>query len=80
MLKYKSVDVQKMVDVFAEIVENRDNQTKVMDELKKLVDYPSNVIEKFLSCMEILEDKNESYLKENYWEIIGYITMRLNFS
>ena len=80
MLKYKSVDVQKMVDVFVEIVENRDNQTKVMDELKKLVDYPSNVIEKFLSCMEILEDKNESYLKENYWEIIGYITMRLNFS
>ncbi len=80
MLKYKSADVQKMVDVFAEIVENRDNQTKVMDELKKLVDYPSNVIEKFLSCMEILEDKNESYLKENYWEIIGYITMRLNFS
>ncbi len=80
MLKYKSTDVQKMIDVFAEIVENRDNQTKVMDELKKLVDYPSNVIEKFLSCMEILEDKNESYLKENYWEIIGYITMRLNFS
>jgi hypothetical protein len=80
MLKYKSADVQKMVDVFAEIVENRDNQIKVMDELKKLVDYPSNVIEKFLSCMEILEDKNESYLKENYWEIIGYITMRLNFS
>ena len=80
MLKYKSVDVQKMVDVFAEIVENRDNQTKIMDELKKLVDYPSNVIEKFLSCMEILEDKNESYLKENYWGIIGYITMRLNFS
>lgn len=80
MLKYKSSDVQKMVDVFAEISENRDNQTKVMDELKKLVDYPENVILEFLHCIEILNDKDESYLKENYWGIIGYITMRLNFS
>lgn len=80
MLKYKSADVQKMIDVFANIGENRDNQTKVMDELQKLVDYPANVLEKFLSCMEILNDKDESYLRENYWGIIGYITMRLNFS
>lgn len=80
MLKYKSSDVQKMIDIFASIGENRDNQAKVMDELQKLVDYPTNVIQKFLQCMEILNDKDESYLKENYWGIIGYITMRLNFS
>ena len=77
-LKYKSTDVEKMIDVFSEISENKDNRTKVMEELQKLINYPVNVLQEFLHCMEILEDKDENYLKENYWGIVGYITMRLN--
>jgi len=79
IMKYKSTDVQKMIDVFSNITENRDNHEFVMNELIKIVDYPVNVLQEFMHCMEILNDKDEDYLKENYWGIIGYITMRLNF-
>lgn len=79
-MKYKSTDVQKMIDVFAEITENKDNTEKVIQELKKIIDYPVDVLEKFLHCMELLEGKDEDYLKENYWGIVGYITMRLNLT
>ena len=78
-MKYKSTDIQKMIDVFAEITENRNNPEKVMQELRKLVNYPVKVLDEFLHCMEILDDKDENYLKENYWGIVGYITLRLNF-
>ena len=78
-MKYKSSDIEKMIDVFAEITENENNPNRVIDELKKLVDYPVNVINEFLHCMEILNDKDENYLKENYCGIVGYITLRLNF-
>lgn len=77
-LKYKSTDVEKMIDVFSEISENKDNQTKVMEELQKLINYPVNVLQEFLHCMEILESKDQNYLKENYLGVIGYITLRLN--
>ena len=77
-MKYKSSDIEKMIDVFAEITENKDNTEKVVEEIKKIVDYPVNVLQEFIHCMEILEDKDEDYLKENYWGIIGYVTMRLN--
>lgn len=78
-MKYKSTDIQKMIDVFAEISDNKDNSAKILEELKKLVDYPVNILQEFLNCMNILEGKDDNYLKENYWGIIGYITMRLNF-
>lgn len=77
-LKYKSTDVEKMIDVFSEISENKDNQTKVIEELQKLINYPVNVLQEFLHCMEILESKDQNYLKENYLGVIGYITLRLN--
>ena len=77
-MKYKASDIEKMIDVFAEITENKDNTEKVVEEIKKIVDYPVNVLQEFIHCMEILEDKDEDYLKENYWGIIGYVTMRLN--
>ena len=78
-MKYKSSDIEKMIDVFAEISGNKNNPEKIADEIKKLVDYPINAINEFLHCMEILEGKDENYLKENYWGIVGYITLRLNF-
>ena len=78
-MKYKSSDIEKMIDVFAEISENKNNPKRIVEEIKKLVNYPVNVINEFLNCMNILEGKDESYLKENYWGIVGYITLRLNF-
>lgn len=78
-MKYKSSDIEKMIDVFANIIEKRNNPSEVMEELKKIVNYPVNVLQEFMHCMEILEGKDKDYLKENYWGIIGYITMRLNF-
>ena len=78
-LVYKSSDVEKMIDVFASISEKKNNPTEVCNEMIKLIDYPVNVLQEFLHCMEILEDKDQNYLKENYMGVIGYITLRLNF-
>ena len=78
-MKYKSSDIEKMIDVFAEISNNGNNPDRVVEELKKLINYPVNVLQEFMHCMEILEGKDENYLKENYWGIVGYITLRLNF-
>ena len=79
-LVYKSSDVEKMVDVFASISEKKNNPTEVYNEMIKLIDYPVNVLQEFLKCMEILVDKDQNYLKENYMGVIGYITLRLNFA
>lgn len=78
-MKYKSTDIQKMIDVFSKITEHRNEPSIIMNELKKLVNYPEKVLLEFIHCMEILDDKDENYLKENYMGIIGYITLRLNF-
>jgi len=78
-MKYKASDVEKMIDVFAEISNNRNNPKKIAEEIKKIVNYPVNVINEFVECMNILSDKDANYLKENYWGIVGYVTMRLNF-
>ena len=78
-LKYTSKDVEKMIDSFAIISENKENVEVLHNEMIKLVDYPVNVIQEFLKCMHILSDKDENFLKENYIGVIGYITMRLNF-
>ena len=79
-LVYKSSDIEKMVDVFASISEKKNNPTEVYNEMIKLIDYPVNVLQEFLKCMEILVDKDQNYLKENYMGVIGYITLRLNFA
>lgn len=79
MLKYTTSDIEKMIDVFASISENKENPDKVYNEMIKLIDYPVNILQEFLHCMEILESKDQNYLKENYQGVIGYITLRLNF-
>ena len=78
MLKYKTSDIEKMIDVFSSIAENKDNPTEVYNEMIKLIDYPINILQEFLHCMEILSNKDQNYLKENYMGVVGYITLRLN--
>ena len=78
MLKYKTSDIEKMIDVFSSIAENKDNPVEVYNEMIKLIDYPINILQEFLHCMEILSNKDQNYLKENYMGVVGYITLRLN--
>lgn len=79
-LKYTVKDVEKMIDTFSEINDKKDSPENVIEELKKLIDYPIPVLQEFLNCMEIFSKRtnDEKYLKENYWGVIGYVVMRLN--
>jgi hypothetical protein len=77
-LKYTSKDTEKMIDVFASIADKKDNPNELYKEMLKIIDYPANVLQEFLNCMTALKGKNQGFLKENYWGVIGYVTMRLN--
>lgn len=79
MLKYTSKDTEKMIDVFATLSENRNNPQELKNQIIQLMDYPVSVLNEFLKCMELLDNKEENYLRENYMGIVGYITLRLNF-
>ena len=78
MLKYTSKDTEKLIDVFASIVDKRNNPKELYNEMIKIVNYPVPVLQEFLNCMTALEKKDEKFLKENYIGAIGYITIRLN--
>lgn len=78
-IKYTSRDVEKMIDVFAIVSDNKENYEVLCNEMVKLVNYPVNILREFLKCMESLSDKDQNFLKENYMGVIAYITMRLNF-
>ena len=75
-LKYKAKDTQNLVDIFANLSESNFNREVIKTELEKLTKYPTNVIEEFLKCVNIL--KEDEINEEKYMGIIGYITMRLN--
>ena len=77
-LKYTTKDTEKMVNVFAAISEKRNNPKEIINEIKQLLDYPVPVLQEFLKCMEILSNKDQDYLKDNYMGVIGYVTLRLN--
>lgn len=81
-LKYKSADVQKMIDAFAVINDKKEKKDYkgIVDEMVKLIDYPTYVIQEFLNCMNVLAEnhKDDSDMKKNYLGIIGYIVLRLN--
>jgi hypothetical protein len=81
-LKYKTSDVEKMIDVFSKIADKKDKPSELVDEIMKLIDYPPYILQEFLNCMDVLaeNDKGEDYLKENYWGLIGYIVIRLNLA
>ena len=74
-LKYKAKDTQNLVDIFANLSESNFNQEVIKTELEKLTKYPTNVIEEFLKCVNLIKEDD---IKDKYMGIIGYITMRLN--
>lgn len=76
MLKYKSNDVFKLIDTFAELSEK--GVDGLEDAMVTITKYPPKVIQTFLKCIEDL--KEEMVNKDNYWGIIGVITMRINFA
>ena len=78
-IKYTTKDVEKMIDVFAIVSDNKENYEVLCNEMVKLVNYPVNILHEFLKCMELLSDKDQNFLNENYMGVIAYITMRLNF-
>lgn len=81
-LKYKTIDVEKMIDVFSLIEQNRTNPGDVIEQMTKLIEYPVYIIQEFINCIDALSKKNhdEDYLKKNYYGVIGYIVLRLNIA
>lgn len=75
-LKYKAKDTQNLVDIFANLSESNFNKEVIKTELEKLTQYPTNVIEEFLKCVNLL--KEDDINEDKYMGVIGYITMRLN--
>lgn len=81
-LKYKVADVEKMIDVFSSIEQNRTNPGEVIEQMTKLIEYPVYIVQEFLNCIDALSKTNhdEGYLKKNYYGVIGYIVLRLNIA
>ena len=81
-LKYKVADVEKMIDVFSSIEQNRTNPGEVIEQMTKLIEYPVYIVQEFLNCIDALSKINhdEDYLKKNYYGVIGYIVLRLNIA
>lgn len=71
MLKYKSTDAIKLIDAFAELSEK--GVEGLEDVMVTITKYHPKVIQTFLECFENL--KIEKLNKDNYWGIIGIITM-----
>ena len=81
-LKYKVADVEKMIDVFSTLSKERDVNkfAKLMAQAQEILsDYPVDVVEEFVKCVNDLESKNIIATKDNYQGVLGYIMIRLNF-
>lgn len=76
MLKYKSTDVIKLIDTLAELSEK--GVEGLEDAMVTITKYPPKVIQTFLECIENLNKVTPN--KDNYWGIIGLITMRINLA
>jgi hypothetical protein len=76
MLKYTTTDAIKLIDTFAELSEK--GVEGLEDAMVTLTKYPSKVIQIFLECIEGLKKVTPN--KDNYWGIIGLITLRINFA
>lgn len=77
-LKYKVKDTLDLIDIVANIYDNKDagNIVGLEDELDKLTKYPTKVIEEFVKCIDTIKDINQ--IKDKYLPLVGYITLRLN--
>lgn len=74
-LKYKVADVNKIVNAFCDISE-KGIKSITKEDLQPLLDYPPEVLQKFLDAVGALGDKHIT--KENYYGYIGYIVIRMN--
>lgn len=74
-LKYTSKDTIKLIDIFAKLSETSEDKSLLLSELKKLTEYPLEVLEEFIKSIDSINIKN---IKDNYSGIITYITMRIN--
>lgn len=72
-LKYTSKDVEKMIDIFAELSEKGVNG--IDTAIAELTKYPVKVVETFLDCIRKIEPNSS---KASYMGIIGFITLRIN--
>ena len=82
-LKYTTADVHKMIDAFGSIAEKKDKPSEMVDDIMKIIDYPPYILREFLNCMAAISENDngdENKLKEDYWGIVGYIVLRLNFA
>ncbi len=80
-LKYKVADVKKMIDVFTTLSKVRDTNKfpKLMAQAQEILsDYPSDIVEEFVKCVNDLESKNIIATKDNYQGVLDYIMIRLN--
>jgi len=80
-LKYKVADVEKMIDTFStlskECDDNESAKLKTQAQ-EQLSDYPVDIVEEFMKCINDLESKNIIVTKDNYQGILGYLMIRLN--
>lgn len=85
-LKYKVADVEKMIDVFTTLSFTTLSRVRDANEIAKLIaqaqemlsDYPVDIVEEFVKCVNDLESKNIIATKDNYQGVLGYIMIRLN--
>lgn len=74
-LKYKSEDTFKLIDIFCNISDGIEDDSVLKNEIEKLSQYPTPVIEEFLKCMKLIKAED---IENKYHGVVGYITMRLN--
>ena len=72
-MKYKSSDVIKLIDVFHNLSEK--GVDGLQEVIESITNYPPIVIETFLDGILKL---NPDSIKDNYWGIIGYLTIKIN--
>ena len=83
-LKYKIADVEKMIDAYT--TPTTLSRARDANEVAKLIaqaqeilsNYPVDIVEEFMKCINDLESKNIFATKDNYQGILGYIMIRLN--
>ena len=73
MLKYKTNDVLKLIDVFHNL--SAKGVYGLEEAISSVKDYPPNVLQAFLDGMNSIDPK---VAEENYWGTIGYLVMRIN--
>ena len=80
-LKYKIADVEKMISVFNTLSKPHDANefAKLIAQAQEILsDYPVDIVEEFVKCIDDLESKNILATKDNYQGVLGYIMIRLN--